>query len=171
MEKNMTSSELLSKIKVKPEFYLGRAVAMTREYLDRQPDPLREANKILTGFGIQKLDNVKKAYVFVMTAVEQSMNSSSPSIETIIQRANQRIDRITDMMGPGAFIVEKEVKEGKVVITKSKKGGSKGAIAMEIYLANKDKDDKSIIDLIQNELEVTKQNAYTYLYNAKKKAI
>lgn len=170
MEKYMTSSELLSKVKVKPEHVLCKAVSLTREYLDKQPDPLREANKILTGFGIEKIDNVKKAYVFVMTAVEQSMNSTSPSIETIINRSNQRIQSITDMLGPGAFVVEKEIKETKVVVTKSKKGGSKGAIAMEIYLANKELDDKAIIELIQNELEVSKQNAYTYLYNVKKKA-
>jgi len=171
MEKYMTlSSDLLSKVKIKSSDGLITAVAKTREYLDKQPDSLREANRILSGFGIEKIDNVKKAYVFVMTTVEQSMQSSAPSIENIISRSNQRIQSITDMLGPGAFVVEKETKEGKVVITKSKKGGSKGAIAMEIYLANKDKDDKTVIDLIQTELEVSKQNAYTYLYNAKKKA-
>lgn len=165
-----TSNELLKKIKVSSADCLTKAVIKTREYLDNQPDPLREANKVLNSFGIEKIDNVKKAYVFVMTAVEQSMNNNIPSIETIIQRSNQRIQSITDMVGPGAFVVEKEFKEGKVVVTKNKKGGSKSAIALEIYLANKDKEDKEIIDLIQNELEVSKQNAYTYLYNIKKKA-
>ncbi len=161
------ANELLKKIDVKREGSVNRAIMQTRDYLDNQVDPLKTANQIISKFNIPPIDNVKKAYVFVMTAVEQSMKTNTPDIKAIMDKANQRISRITDIIGPGAFVVEKEVNENKSAPGSRK--GSKREVAKTLYLENKDtKSDKEIISLIAEELEVTAQNAYTYLYNVKK---
>ena len=161
------ADELLKKLEMSRGISVNRAIMRTREYLDNQANPLKAANYIITKFNIPPLDNVKKAYVFAMTAVEQSLNSDTPSIETIMDKANKRISRITDIIGPSAFVVEKEVNENKS--TPGSRKGSKREVAKSLYLENKDsKTDKEIIALISAELEVTTQNAYTYLYNVKK---
>ncbi|NBP58525.1 hypothetical protein EBU71_18720 [bacterium] len=161
------ANELLKKIDVQRGTSENRAIQRTREYLDCQPNPLKTANLIMSKFDIPAIDNIKKAYVFVMTAVEQSMKSETPDIQTIMQKANSRINRITDIIGPAAFVVEKEDNVNKAAPGSRK--GSKREIAKTIYLENKEsKSDKEIIALISTELEVTLQNAYTYLYNVKK---
>lgn len=161
------ADEVLKKLDMSRDISINRAIMRTREYLDNQANPLKAANHIITKFNIPPVDNVKKAYVFAMTAVEQSLSTDAPSIETIMDKANNRIRRITDIIGPSAFVVEKEVNENKS--TPGSRKGSKREVAKSLYLENKDsKTDKEIIALISAELEVTTQNAYTYLYNVKK---
>lgn len=161
------ADELLKKIDVVRGSSINRAIQRTREYLDSQANPLKTANHITTKFNIPPTDNVKKAYVFVMTAVEQSMETDTPSIQAIMDKANARIKRITDIVGPSAFVVEKEENENKAAAGSRK--GSKREVAKAIYLEFKDSlSDKEIITKISEELEVTTQNAYTYLYNVKK---
>lgn len=163
METNVT--EVLTKLKIQPTAGPCRAVQQVREYLDSHPNPLKAANAILNKYGIPPLDNCKRAYVFAMTSVEQSLNNNVPKIESIINKANERIDRITDMLGSGAFTDYTNV--NSETSTPDRKGG-KRKIARDLYLEHKDKGDKFVIDLIQKELEITKQNAYTYVYLVKK---
>lgn len=158
-------TEVLTKLKIKPNSSPTRAVQTVREYLDSQSNSLKAANAILTKYGISPVNNCKKAYVFVMTSVEQSLNNNNPKIEQIIQKANDRIDRITDMLGTGAFT---DYTSTNASTNSSDKKGGKRTIARDLYLENKDKGDKVVIELIQKELEVTRQNAYTYLYLVKK---
>ena len=161
------ASEILSKLDIQRNMSEVRAIQKTRDYLDSQANPLRAANFIIQKFNIPHIDNVKKAYVFAMTAVEQSMKSDAPNIQAIMDRANARVSRLTDIIGPAAFIVQKEDNPNKAEPGSRK--GSKREIAKTIYLENKAKlDDKAIIAMIADELEVTQQNAYTYLYNVKK---
>jgi len=161
------ANELLNKLDIDRKSSVNRAIYRTREYLDGQPDPLKTANSLMGKFKIPPVDNVKKAYVFVMTAVEQSMNNDIPSIQAIMDKANSRINRITDIIGPAAFVVEKEENSNKSAPGSRK--GSKRDVAKTLYIENKaSKSDKEIIAMIAEELEVTLQNAYTYLYNVKK---
>jgi hypothetical protein len=161
------ATEILNKLDIDRGMSEVRAIAQTREYLDRNANPLRAANFIITKFNIPPVDNVKKAYVFAMTAVEQSLKTDTPDIQSIMDRANARIDRLTDIIGPAAFVVHKEDNPNKAAPGARK--GSKREIAKSVYLEFKDtKTDKEIISLIAEELEVTTQNAYTYLYNVKK---
>ena len=159
------ASEVFSTLKIKPDTTPTGAVQTMREYLDSRPDPHKAANAILHKFGISPIDNRKKAYVFAMTSVVESLNNNKPTIENIIQKANERIEKITDMLGSGAFTDYTNV-NGET--TSPDRKGSKRKIARDIYLENKDKGDKVIIELIQKELEITKQNAYTYVYLIKK---
>lgn len=163
METN--ANEVLSKLKILPNTIPTRAVQQVREYLDSHPNPLKAANAILNKYGVPPLDNCKKAYVFAMTSVEQSLNNNVPKIESIINKANERIERITDILGSGAFTDYTNV--NSETSSPDRKGG-KRKIAMDLYLEHKDKGDKFVIELIQKELQVTKQNAYTYVYLVKK---
>ena len=167
----MLANQILEQFKVTPGTSAIVAVQRVREHIDNQPNPLKYANSFLKRLDIPFIGNQKKAYVFIMTAVEQALNNQT-DIASIISKANQRIVSITDMIGPGAFYVEEEYASEKETITSTSRKGSKGEKAKEIYLQFKDsKSEKDIIDLIEVELEVTKQNAYTYLYNVKKKLL
>lgn len=159
------ANDILKKLKIKPDTCVFRAVQMTREYLDSQPSPRDAANSIIKKVGIPPVDNVKKSYVFAMTTVEQSLTTGNPNIDFIIAKSNERIEKITDMLGTGAFT---DYTGTNATTTSSDRKGGKRKIAEEIYLSNRDKSDKEVIALIQQELEVTKQNAYTYLYVVKK---
>ena len=161
------SVDLLNSLNIERNGSEIRAIQHTRDYLDNHPDPLRAANSIIGKFKIPPLDNVKKAYVFAMTAVEQSMKHDYPTIEAIMKRANDRITHITDMIGPAAFVVEKEENLNKA--PSGSRRGSKREFAKSLYLDNKDTmNDKEIIALIATEMQVSMPNAYTYLYNVKK---
>lgn len=165
----MNSDKLLKIFKIKPASSLNKAVCTVREYLDNQPNPLRTCNDILTQLGIPFEKNHKKAYVFVMTAVEHAMQDNL-NIERIIQRSNERVVNITNMMGIGSFYVEQTEEEQGVFKSKGGSKGSKSQKVMEIYMEYRDQlDEKAIIAKIEEELEITKQNAYTYIYNLKKK--
>lgn len=144
-------------------------VTKVREHLDKQSNPLKYANNLLSKLNIPFVGNQKKAYVYVMTMVEYAMKNQV-NIEQIIERANQRIHHITDIVGPGAFYVEDDNIEENDIKLHREKLGSKSTRVREIYMQNKDKlDDKSILTIIQKELNISKTNAYTYLYNLKKK--
>jgi hypothetical protein len=158
------ANDIISKLKLSRGMSMTVAIQNTREYLDSHPDSLKAANAITGKFGIQPINNKKKAYVFAMTAVEQSLNNMNPTIEAIIQKSNERITRITDMIGPHAFVDLDQQKSD----TSSSPKGSKREVARAIYLEHKDKGDKRVIELVQEALGVTKQNAYTYVYLVKK---
>lgn len=161
------ANEVLNKLSLERGMSEVRAISQTRDYLDRNVNPLKAANFIIQKFNIPPVDNVKKAYVYAMTVVEHSLKTETPDIQAIMDRANARIDRLTDIIGPAAFVVHKEENPNKAAPGARK--GSKREIAKSIYLENKKtKSDKEIIELISAELEVTSQNAYTYLYNVKK---
>jgi hypothetical protein len=158
------NSEILSKLKIKPGTSDVAAIQVVREYLDSQSSPLKAANAIIAKVGINPIDNRKIAYVFAMTTVEQALHNMNPNIEAIIKKSNERIERITDLIGPSYFKVSEQEGED----TSLKKGPSKRSVARDIYLEHKDKGEKAVIEMVQKELGITKQNAYTYIYLVKK---
>jgi len=158
------SSDILKKLNIKEDTCTLRVVQAVREYLDSQPDPHKAANALIGKFGIEPIDNRKKAYVFAMTSIEQNL-TSSPKIDKIIAKANERINNITDMLGSGAFVDYTNVNG---TTTSGDKKGNKRKYATELYNEHKDKGDKFVISLLQKELDISKQNAYTYVYLIKK---
>jgi hypothetical protein len=154
--------DILRKFNIASNTSVNKAMQIVREDLEANSDPLYAANAILKKIGIAPASNHKKAFIFVMTAVEQSMFDRKPTIEEIINKANSRVKSITNMLGPEAF------RDQEDIAALEPKKGNKRAIAKDIYFTNKDKGDKYVIELIQNELKVSKQNAYTYVYLIKK---
>lgn len=156
---------ILNKLRIEPGSSTTRAVTTVREFLDNQRNPLGAANSILVHHGMKPLLNSKKAYIYALSIVEELVNDREIVIKDIMSKANARIERITDIMGPYAFVEEQPA---SVEEPSTKKGG-KRAIARELYYKYKDsKSDKDIITLVEKELKVTKANAYTYIYLVKK---
>lgn len=166
---HMTADQILKTFKLSSETSTVRAVQIVREHLDNQPNPLKFANNILRQVEVPFIGNQKKAYLYVMTVVEQAMQNRV-NIEEIMTRANQRIEHITNIIGPGAFYVEEEFTNEKEATVTRGKLGSKSARVRELYQELNGKiTEAELIGKIQEELEVTKNNAFTYLYNLKKK--
>lgn len=162
-------TDLMTKLKLEPGMSPTRAIRSIREYLDAQPDPLKAANKIMYAFGLKPETNVRKAYIFAMTAIEKQMNDGAVDPKAVLEKADARINNLTQILGPTAFKmpdVAVTMESGKAKV-KGKKG-SKRAIAQQLYIENKDKGDKVVIDLVAEALGVSKQNAYTYVYLVKK---
>ena len=152
--------QMLKTFNVSSDMSVNKAIYCVRETLEGHHDPLFAANDVLRKIGIKPLTNTKMAFIFVMTAVEQTMKNITPNIEDIVKLSNKRTKAITDMLGPGSFNIDHSVIEPKK--------GSKRQIAKNLYLAHCEKGDKYVIELVQKELNISKQNAYTYVYLVKK---
>ena len=158
-------ADILARMRIKHTKSVSYAINMAREYLDNSKNPLGAANAILVDHGIQPMLNSKLAYIYALTVIETLVNGQEVDATNVEELSKRRIENITRKMGAGAFIEE--------VITSinepsSKKGG-KRAIAREIYFKHRsNKKDKEIIDIIAKELEVSKHNAYSYIYLIKK---
>lgn len=164
----MQTELLYSKLEVTPQTSPGKLVEKIREFLDDQGDPLKVSNSINSKFGIPFEPNVKKAYLYTMVALEQDLFFSPTNIEKIMARANSCMQNITDLIGPGAFYVEESKPKDPIDSSGKVRHGSRRKIALEIYEQNQDKSEKEIIKMIAEQLDVTKQNAYTYVYLIKK---
>ena len=162
-----TQNAVMSKLQLVPGMSPNRAIQSVREFLDNQPDSLQAANRIMSAFDLKPETNKRKAYVFAMAAIENAVKQESLDPKDIMDRANVSIDRIVRSMGPGALEMPIEVQVTPNGKPRSKKG-SKRAVAKQLYLENRDKGDKVVIDLIAKALDVTVQNAYTYVYLVKK---
>lgn len=164
------AKEVISKLKLEVGMSPIRAIQKTREYLDRQPDQLKAANDIIVKFGLAPETNRKRAYVFAMTAVDQIINQGNTDKELLLEKSTTRIDSLTSLVGPGAFAVEDQAGTTTVdgVVKPKGKKGSKRMVARELYLEFKSQGDEFVIQKIVEALEVTKQNAYTYVYLVKK---
>lgn len=60
-----------------------------------------------------------------------------------------------------------KAEKGPTILKNGKERGSMRVAAMKIFLANKDKDNKIIVDLICKGLDIPKTNAYTHIYLCK----
>lgn len=159
----MINSGVLEKLKVQVGMSPIVAIQRTREYLDSQPDGLKAANSLLLKMGLPVENNQRKAYVFLMSAIENIVQSKPLAVKQIALRAEESINKIKDLIGKNAFI--ETTTPNKV---KNKKKASKRFIAMEIFQQYRDKGDKFVIEKISETLDVTKPNAYTYFYLIRK---
>lgn len=139
------------------------AIQRTREYLDNQPDRLKAANQIMTSFGLPKEANQRKAYVFVMSAVEKLVKGEEVSPSSITERANRSVVNIKNLVGENAFKMDDTSNESS-----TGRKGSKREVAKQLYLEFKDQGEAFVITKVMDALGVTKQNAYTYVYLVKK---
>jgi len=155
-------ADVLRKLNVAEGMSPNLAIQRTREYLDNQPDRLKAANQIMARFGLPKEVNQRKAYVFVMSAVEKMVKGEEVSSETVIERANKSFKNIEQLVGPNAFKVEQTEEPGKT------RKGSKREVAKQLYLEYKEQGEPFVMSKIMEALDVTKANAYTYVYLVKK---
>jgi hypothetical protein len=158
------TAALLKKINVTEGMSPVIAIQRTRDYLDNQPDRLKAANQIMASFGLPNENNQRKAYVFVMSAVEKLVNGESISPDSIVERANRSVVTLKSLVGENVFNVGEQPKGHAPVSRK----GSKREVAKQLYLEFKEQGEAFVIAKVMEALEVTKQNAYTYVYLVKK---
>lgn len=155
------------------------------KWLDEQRDPLLITNSMNKNFGVdlhKKFSGYTGEYnkdyieveiqeserisnIFAHKALREYMTIENASIEAIMKKATGTTESLIKTFSIGRYVVTQEVNTDK-----KKADGSKSKMASEIYLEYRDKKtDKEIVSLLEKQLEVTRQNAYTYLYNIKRK--
>ena len=161
-------NKLLSKLDLVKGMSVNYAVVKVRDYIDSQPDPVRASNQILSSLGLPATftNEVRKSSIYALAAIEQAITQEDFDVEATMSISDAKFARIYKMM---PFLFKDEHADGESKSKPSRKG-AKTQLALEIYKSNIDKSDKEIMDLFQEILEITKPNAYTYLYNLKKAA-
>lgn len=158
-------ADVLTRMRIKRNSSVAYAINMAREYLDNSKNPLGAANSILIDHGVKPHLNSKVAYIYALTVIESLVKGEEIAPASVVERSETRINNITRKMGAGAF---KEEVVASIDEPSTKKGG-KRAVAREIYFKYRvDKKEKEIIDIIAQELQVSKPNAYSYVYLIKK---
>jgi len=97
------SAAVLKKINVSQGMSPVIAIQRTRDYLDNQPDRLKAANQIMSSFGLPNENNQRKAYVFVMSAVEKLVNGEDVSPDAIVERANRSVVTLKTLIARRGF--------------------------------------------------------------------
>lgn len=140
---------------------INLAVLQTREYIENQVDPTRFANSIIHNLKVPLEYNTdtEQVKILALAVVEQLLVMEKFDPEQAAELAVAKLTKISKKM-PFLF--------NKPIVEVVKKKGAKRDVATQVYLKNKDLDTKSIVSLIAKELDVTTQNAYTYLYLIKK---
>lgn len=151
---------ILTKMDLVKGMGINRAIVQASEFIDNQADPERFANGIIQSLKVplQYNADMGQAKILALAVVEQLVTKDVFDPELAAEYAVGKLDKISKKF---PFLFKKP-------ITVVQKKGSKRDIASKIYTDNRNLDTKSIVALIAKELDVTTQNAYTYLYNVKK---
>ena len=156
----IATEKLMSKLNLSKGMSVNRAIVQSSDYIDNQSDPLKASNSIMKSLGMPQYEFVEptQAKVMALASIEQLlvMDEFDPSKADEI--ATAKFERLRAKM---PYAVK------GTIVSKSRKG-AKRDVARQIYLENKGKDDKEIIALVAREMEITPQNAYTYIYLIKK---
>jgi hypothetical protein len=152
---------LFKKLDLTKGMSISRAVFQTSDYIDNQIDPIKFANSLIQDLKVplQYITDNEQVKILALAVVEQLLIMDKFDPDQAAELAVAKLGKISKRL-PFLF--------NKPVVEVVKKKGIKRDIATQIYLKNKDLDTKSIVSLIAKELDVTTQNAYTYLYLIKK---
>ena len=166
IEDTMTPvQKVMKRLDLSKGMSINRAIIRTRDYLDNQSNPTKAANAILHTLEVPVpyIEQPSKANVFALASVEQVLMQDIFDPISTSKIIELKFNSIRSKM-PFCF---KDGESTEEVVSQGKKG-AKRAVANQIYSENKHKDDKEVIALIAEALEVSSQNAYTYLYLIKK---
>lgn len=155
-----STDKILQTLNLSKGMSINRAIVQASEYIDNQPNPLRFSNAIVQTLEVplSYISDLDEAKVVALATVEQLLTMDTFEPDAAADAIALKLERIRKKM-PFAFRTE-------TVVTK-KRGGKRDQ-ARQIYVANKDLPTKEIIAIVAKELEVTLQNAYTYVYLVKK---
>ncbi len=156
----IATDKLMTRLDLSKGMSVNRAIVQTSEYIDSQSDPLKVSNSILKTLGMvgYSYTEPSQAKIMALASIEQVlvMDVFDPSKAEEI--AITKFERILKRM---PYAVK------GTAVSKARKG-SKRDVARQIYLENRGKDEKEVIAIVAKEMEVTLQNAYTYIYLVKK---
>ena len=162
-------SDLLKRLHIDATMSMTQIVMAARDYLSKQPNPIRACNAILFKLGIDKQfkDEPRKARVYTFTAIEEAIKQGDGfdplTVPAIAEKRNMKISRI---MGPDFESVE----DGSNMIN-NVKIKSKKEIVTEIFIANSDKTTAELVKLIVDKIQIERSSAYSILYAVRKSLI
>ena len=162
-------SDLLKRLHIDASMSMTQIVMAARDYLSKQPNPIRACNAILFKLGVDKQfkDEPRKARVYTFTAIEEAIKQGDRfdplTIPTIAENRNIKISNI---MGPDFESVEDNSNTINNVKIKSKK-----ELVTEIYMANNEKPTAELVKLIVDRIQIQKASAYSILYAVRKSLI
>lgn len=156
----LATDKLMSKLNLSKGMSVNRAIVQSSEYIDSQSDPLKASNTIMKNLGMPQFEFVEptQAKVMALASIEQLLVMDEFDPEKANEIATSKFERLRNKM---PYAVK------GTVVSKSRKG-AKRDVAKQIYLENKGKSDKDIIAIVAKEMNITLQNAYTYIYLVKK---
>jgi hypothetical protein len=162
-ESAMTGTErILTKVGLTRGMSVNAAIVRSSEFIDTQTDPLKFSNAVLQALDIPipYISEPNQAKTLALAAIEQLVIMEVFDPSKTAEIAISKYEKIKKKM-PYAF------GEGAVVISTARRG-AKRDVARQIYLESKGMDEKDIIALVAKELDISPQNAYTYIYLIKK---
>ena len=148
--------KIFDKLSLKKGMSINRAIVYCSEYIDGQTNPLKVANAIIQTLEVPLpyISEPTQAKILALATIEQALVQDTFDPEKAADIATDKFNRIHKRM---PYAVKGQA------LTKSKRGGKRD-VARQIYLENKGLDDKDIIKLVQEALDISPQNAYTYVY-------
>lgn len=154
------TDRIMQKLRLSKGMSINRAIVQSSEYIDSQSDPLKASNAIIQTLEVPLMyvTEPTQAKVLALASIEQLLVMDQFDPNKAAEIATFKFERLRKKM---PYAVK------GVTISKSRKG-AKRDVARQIYLENKGVDEKEIIALVAKELEVSLQNAYTYIYLIKK---
>lgn len=153
--------QVLNKLNLTRGMSVNRAIVYASEFIDNQPNPHKFSNAIVQTLKVplSYASDPGEAKILALATIEQLVSTDEFVPTKVAKIAAEKFQKIA---GKLPFLFNKPVE------VNTNKRGAKRDVARQIYMENKDLDNKAVIKLIAKELEVTEQNAYTYLYLVKK---
>lgn len=154
------TDRILSKFSLQKGMSINRAIIHSSEYIDKQPNPLKACNAIVQTLELPLpyIEELSQAKIVALATIEQLLVQDQFDPVKAAEVATIKFERIRKKM-PYA------VKGGELVRARR---GAKRDVARQIYLENKGMDEKEIIEIVRKTLDISPQNAYTYIYLVKK---
>lgn len=152
---------IMDKLDLKKGMSVNRAIVNVSELIDNQHDPGKFSNGIIQKLSVPLgyVSDVSQAKILALAVVEQLIVSNPFDPDTAADIAATKLAKLNKKL---PFLFKEKL------ITAPKKKGSKRDAACKIFMDNKHLSNKEVIALIAKELDVTLQNAYTYVYLIKK---
>jgi hypothetical protein len=156
---------------------IGRAMQLVGDEMEKSADPLSYANSIITKLGGNEQFDQPTARLMAKALVEQAMVQDVYNAVKALEIANEKVERVKAEMPylfvqpvEGVKVIEKVIDMVKIKQPRGKgnKKGSKRVVAAEIYDRLIGNGLEAVYDEIQKALNVSKTNAYTYVYLIKK---
>ena len=154
------TDKIMKRFDLKKGMSINRAIVYSSDYIDKQSDPHKFCNAVLQTLEVPVpyIAEPSQAKVMALASIEQLLVMETFDPSKAAEIATMKFERILKKM---PYAVK------GTVLTKTRRG-AKRDVARQIYLENKDQDEKAIIALVAKELDITPQNAYTYIYLVKK---
>ena len=152
---------IMDKLDLKKGMSINRAIVSVSEIIDNQHDPGKFSNGIIQKLSVPLgyVSDEGQAKILALAVVEQLLAANPFDPDMAAEVATGKLAKLNKKL-PFLFKTK--------LVTVVKKRGGKRDVAAKIYMDNKHLSNKEVIAMIAQELDVTLQNAYTYLYLVKK---